>query len=132
MWFYGWEPLMVSNHPAKFGNHRHCGSGDIMFLVAEEQNSRCSRFNPPLLFNPLYCLFLKNLVWKHTAHHIINSDPGHTRSKQHLDKTSKITFTSPSKNTAEKEKTKTLAITKRYALKAQPQKLEWQLQSFLR
>ena len=42
---------MVSHHPAKFGDHRHCGSGDIMFLVAEEQNSRCSRFNPPLLFN---------------------------------------------------------------------------------
>ena len=42
---------MVSHHPAKFGGHRHCGSGDIMFLFAEEENSRCSRFNPPLLFN---------------------------------------------------------------------------------
>ena len=40
---------MVSHHPAKFGDHRHCDSGD-MFLVAEEENSRCSRFNPPLLF----------------------------------------------------------------------------------
>ena len=28
---------MVSHHPAKFGGHRHCGSGDIMFLVAEEK-----------------------------------------------------------------------------------------------
>ena len=43
---------MVSHHPEKFGDHRHCGSGDIMFLVTEEENSRCSRFNPPLLFNP--------------------------------------------------------------------------------
>ena len=42
---------MVSNHPAKFGDHSHCGSGDIMFLVAEEENSRCCRFNPSLLFN---------------------------------------------------------------------------------
>ena len=42
---------MVRHHPAKFGGHRHCGSGDIMLLVAEEENSRCSRFNPPLLFN---------------------------------------------------------------------------------
>ena len=42
---------MVSHHPAKFGDHRHCSSGDIMFLVAEEENSRRSRFNPPLLFN---------------------------------------------------------------------------------
>ena len=41
---------MVSIHPAKFGGHRHCGSGDIIFLIAEEEDSRCSRFNPPLLF----------------------------------------------------------------------------------
>ena len=40
---------MVSHHPVKFGDHRLCGSGD-MFLVAKEENSRCSRFNPPLLF----------------------------------------------------------------------------------
>ena len=44
---------MVSHHPAKFGDHRHCGSGDKMFLVAEGENSTCSRFNPPLLFNPV-------------------------------------------------------------------------------
>ena len=42
---------MVSYHPAKFGNHRQCGSRDIMFLVAKEENSRCSRLNLPLLFN---------------------------------------------------------------------------------
>ena len=41
---------MVSHHVAKFGDHRHRGSGDIMFLIAEEENSRCSRFNLPLLF----------------------------------------------------------------------------------
>ena len=44
-------PHGLSHDPAKFGGHRHCGSGDIMFLVAKEENSRCSRFNPPLLFN---------------------------------------------------------------------------------
>ena len=37
---------MVSHHLAKFSDHRHCGSGDIMFLVVEGENSRCSRFNP--------------------------------------------------------------------------------------
>ena len=42
---------MVSHHSAKFGDHRYCDSGDIMFLVAEEENSRLSSFNPPLLFN---------------------------------------------------------------------------------
>ena len=41
---------MVSHHPAKVGDHRYYGSGDIMFLVAEGENSRCSCFNPPLLF----------------------------------------------------------------------------------
>ena len=43
---------MVSHYPAKFGDRRHCGSGDIMILVAEEEYSRCSLFNSPLLFNP--------------------------------------------------------------------------------
>ena len=41
---------MVSHHPAKFGGHRHCGSGDTMFLVVEGQDSTCPRLNPPLLF----------------------------------------------------------------------------------
>ena len=29
---------MISHHPAKFGDHRHCGNGDIMLLVAEQEN----------------------------------------------------------------------------------------------
>ena len=33
---------MVSNHPAKFGSHKHCGSRDLMLLVIEEQDSTCS------------------------------------------------------------------------------------------
>ena len=41
---------MVSQHLAKFGSHRHCGSGDIMFLLAVEENSRCFCFNPLMLF----------------------------------------------------------------------------------
>ena len=49
MRFDVWESLMVNHHPAEFGGHRHCASQDIMFLVAEEENSRCSCFNPPLL-----------------------------------------------------------------------------------
>ena len=69
------------------------------------------------------------------AYHIVNSDPGHTRSKQQLDKTLKITFASLSKSTDEKEKEKKKerqlqsvmrytqtqqrkAIAKRYALHA--------------
>ena len=41
---------MISHHPAKFGDHRHCDSRDIMFLGADEENSRCSCLNLPLLF----------------------------------------------------------------------------------
>ena len=33
IWLYRREPIKVSYHPAKFGGHRHCGSGDIMILV---------------------------------------------------------------------------------------------------
>ena len=66
---------MVSHHPAKFGDHRHCGSGDIMFLVAEEENSRCSRFNPPLLF-----ISKGHGLKAHGISHY-KSGPGHTRSK---------------------------------------------------
>ena len=28
---------MVSHHPLKFGGHRPCGSGDIIFFVAEQE-----------------------------------------------------------------------------------------------
>ena len=55
--------------------------------------------------------------WKHTAYHIINSDPGKTRSKQPLDKNLKITFASLPKSTGKKKKEK---------------KKESQLQIFLR
>ena len=112
---------MVSHHPAKFGDHKHCGSGDIMFLIVEKENSRCSRFNPPLLSIHHNCLFLKDMGWKHTAYHIINSDPGHTRPKQQLDKTLKIIFASLSRKSDEKEKKKKknrMAIAKLFVLHA--------------
>ena len=40
------------------------------------------------------------------AYHFINSDPGHTRSKQQLDKTSKINFASLPRKSDKKEKKK--------------------------
>ena len=83
---------MVSHHPGKFGDYRHCGSGDICFWLLK-------RKIPDVLASIRhYCLFLKDMGWKHTTYHIINSDPGHTRSKQQLDKTLKITFASLSRN----------------------------------
>ena len=33
MWLYGRKPFTVCNHPAMFGSHRYCGSGDKMFLI---------------------------------------------------------------------------------------------------
>ena len=38
------------------------------------------------------------------AYHFINSDPGYTRSKQQLDKTSKINFASLPRKSDKKEK----------------------------
>ena len=48
---------MVSKQPAKFGGHRQCGSGDIMFLVIDEQDSTYSCLNPPLLFISVNSIF---------------------------------------------------------------------------
>ena len=42
---------MISYHPTTFRSHRHYGNGDILFLVAEEENSRCCHFNPPFFVN---------------------------------------------------------------------------------
>ena len=39
MQFYGTGSLMVGHHPNKYGDHRHRGSGDMMFLVVESQDS---------------------------------------------------------------------------------------------
>ena len=33
MWLYWHKLLMLIQHPVKFGDHRHCGGGDIMVLV---------------------------------------------------------------------------------------------------
>ena len=63
------------------------------------------------------CLFLKDMGWKHTAYHIINSDPGHTRSEQQLNKTLKITVANLSRKSDEKGKKK-------------KKKLEWQCKAF--
>ena len=41
---------MVSHRPIEFGLHRHCGSGYILFLVMEGQDSTCPLLDPPLLF----------------------------------------------------------------------------------
>ena len=41
---------MVGHHPAKFAAHMHSGSGDMIFLVVERQDSTCPCLNPPLLF----------------------------------------------------------------------------------
>ena len=41
---------MLSNHPAKSGGHRHCGSRYMMFLMVEEEDSLCTRLNLLLVF----------------------------------------------------------------------------------
>ena len=69
---------MVSYYPVKFGGHVHGGSRDMTFLVAEEKNSRCSRFNLPSLFNS------KGYGLKAQVCHNNNSHPGHTRNQRKI------------------------------------------------
>ena len=64
--------------------------------------------------------------WKHTTY-IVNSNPGHTRSKQQLDKTLKIAYASLSRKSDEKEKKKknnTMAIVKLFAFHANAKMIE--------
>ena len=65
---------MVNHHPSKFGGHKHCDSGDKMFLVVEEQDFTSSRLNSPLLFTS------KSRGLKAHDYHVI----GHTHLKQKL------------------------------------------------
>ena len=55
---------------------------------------------------------------KHMTCHINNSGPGHVSLKQQSEKNMKVNSVSPSKNTKEKKKRKTMAITKLFALHA--------------
>ena len=47
---------MVGNNPTKFGSHRRCDSGNMMFLVVEGQDSTCS------FLIRHYCLSVKHVV----------------------------------------------------------------------
>ena len=71
-----------------------------MFSVAEEKDSRYSRFNPPLLF------ILKEKPLKYTTYHINNSGPCCTCLKQQLEENLKVTSASPFRKSDEKEKEK--------------------------
>ena len=42
---------MVSHHPAEFGGHMLFGSGDIIFLVAEEYDSICMLISNIVIFS---------------------------------------------------------------------------------
>ena len=37
MQIYEWEFLAVRHHPNKFWDHKHCDSGDIMFLICHKR-----------------------------------------------------------------------------------------------
>ena len=101
--------LVVCNHPSKFGDHRHCCSGDIMILVFEEQDSSW-QLNPSLQL-----ISIANNV----KHILIKSYIGHTCLEQQQEKNIEATFVSLSRFIAEKKKgkkKKTQAVGKRYAL----------------
>ena len=64
---YGWESLIVIHHPDKFDDLRNCGSGNIMFLVVEGQDSTWPYFNPPLLLTFKVHLTHKVLGLRHSS-----------------------------------------------------------------
>ena len=41
---HGYDPVKVCHHPTTFGDHRPCGSGDIMVLVCLLERPRNQRF----------------------------------------------------------------------------------------
>ena len=105
--------MMVSHHPAKFGSHSHCGSGDKMFRGAGEKDSRC------FALIRHYSLSPKDMGWNYTGYHINNSDAGHAL----LEKNLKITFAIPSKNAVEKnEQQKIMTIAKLFCITRKMQK----------
>ena len=112
-WLKGYVTLWVGvphgkSPPAKYGAHRHCGSGDIMVLVAEDKDSRCS------CVNSHYCLSVKDMAWSNTAY-INNSDPGLAHKAASREKF---------------ENNFCQSIQKKRGKGKREEKLEWQLQSF--
>ena len=72
IWYYVWEHLLIIYHPAKFCDHSHWDSEDIMFLV--DGSSTCSHLNPPLLFISKthvikgHCMSYQQVwFWSHTS-----------------------------------------------------------------
>ena len=41
MRIYGWEFLVVLHHPVKWGDHRHCESGDMFLVSLVTTSLRC-------------------------------------------------------------------------------------------
>ena len=117
LWFHGWEPLMLSHHPAKFGGQWHCGSKDMIFLA--------------LTSIPHYCLSLKYMECNALTHKISgykhNNKPvcpmKDFRSWLHM---------STRATDGSYFKTFHQFVQKRRREGKRKQKLEWQLQSFLR
>ena len=94
---------IVCPHPAKYGWLRHCGSGDLMFLVLEERNSTCSRLNPPLLF------ICYSMLRSHTCQCGQWKRPILVTRLLANDEKTKKTFASLSKKSARKEEKKKMA-----------------------
>ena len=107
MWLDRYQLIKVFYCLARFGG------GGVILMVAigiEVMVTKCfkllkrKKIPDALSWIRSYCLFLKDMDWKHMAYHIKDSDPGHTRCQQQLDKNLKITFASPSGKTIEKRK----------------------------
>ena len=61
--FMGLESLIVSHYSARFGGHKHCGKGDEMLSVVEEEDPICPCFNLPLIFLSKELQWLQFNMW---------------------------------------------------------------------
>ena len=83
---------MVRHYPAKFGSHRHCGIGDMMFVVVEEQDSTCPRLDPSLLFkSKAHCMPCTSEISGHRHNNLSMCPMQDSRSWSHMSLQEQVT-----------------------------------------
>ena len=125
---------MISHHPARPDCHRYCGSGDIIFIVLEEQAFTCSLVSIPLLFISK----AHGMLRLHTQNFTIIQDlipilVSRFLGETNDEKLAKKTFASPIlKHQREWGKVKIKVIAKLFALHANAKKLNEEIETWCR
>ena len=117
---------MVSRHPAKFGGHRQCGSEDITFLVADDEDS--SFFLRTMIRH--YCLFWR--TWIESTRHIILITPIQVTTAQSSNWTKIWKLLLPVRpKTLQRRRKRIMAIAKLFALHANAKRITRKFKSWV-